>query len=166
MFRRLVLLVIVMLGAAATAVPAAATTTRVEVRGTGQVVEVLDAGRTWVSGGVMHVRGQVLRTVQIIDGFPTSTGVATVNVNLHLTTSHGTAWGTTRTDAGGEGFEGTWQGPVSPDPSVPGGLVGEFRIVARGWGAATGTQLRATSTEIIATGQQSIVGYLFVPGDR
>jgi hypothetical protein len=150
------------------AAPAGATTTKVEVSGTAQVLGVIDEGRTWMSGSILHVRGQVLSVLHgptaLSQGGPAE---STVNLNLDERTGHGRAWGTLRVDyLDGGGFEASFTGSIRPDASVPGGLIGEYRVVGSGWGTYAGQQLRATGTEYLATGQQFFTAVVFTPGDR
>jgi hypothetical protein len=145
--------------------PAHATTTKVPVGGTGQVVGEVDPGREWLGDGILHVRDRVLATLQFPDTGGVGVGETTVSFNLDTTTFTGVTWGSGTVDFGGGGYDSTFQGTIHPDPTVPGGLVGEFRIVGHGWGDLEGTQLRATAVELIALGQQTYEGVSFVPGD-
>lgn len=160
--------VIALMALFALAIPATATTTRSDFSARGQVVGVVDAGDSWVSGEILHVRGYqpVLEWAIDADGFPT-TGLAqgSVNFNLDQRTGLGRAWGTTVLAIGNGGFECSGSGDIRP-AQVPGGLLGEIDTVCHGYGEYEGTQLRGTIVEVIGIGQQTFEGFFFTPGDR
>jgi hypothetical protein len=150
----------------AMSIPAAlATTTRLPVSGTQQVIGVDDSeARTWTSGRLQQVRDLQVTAIQWDDTFGQGTVLATVNNRIDTTTGAGRAWGSFRSDFGGGGFEGTFQGAVHVDPEgVP---IGTWQVVARGWGHAAGMQVRGTVVENLATGFATYSGTGFVPGDR
>lgn len=148
-------------------VPAGATTTRMAISGTGQVVAQLDPGRQWQSGAIEHVRDRVFQVVQMPDqpaDLSTGFGESRVNYNLDTTTLDGRAWGSFEIAYDDGGFDGSFRGDIHVDPTAPGGLVGQFHVVARGWGSLDGVQLRATSVEFLVIGQQTFEGVMFTPG--
>jgi hypothetical protein len=147
-------------------IPAAlATTTRLPVSGTQQVIGVDDSeARTWRSGHLQQVRGSQVTALQWDDTFGQGTVLGTVNNRIDTRTGEGRAWGSFRTDFGGGGFEGTFQGPVHV--GADGIPIGTWQVVARGWGDAAGMQVRATVVENLATGFATYSGTGFVPGDR
>jgi hypothetical protein len=144
---------------------ALANTTRQPISGTQQVVGFDDSeARIWMSGHIQHVRDRRVTAIQFDDGLGIGTVHATVNTNIDTTTGTGVAWGTFHSDFGGGGFEGTYRGTVHVDPAV--GPVGTWKVVARGWGDAAGTQIRGTVVEDLTTGFATYTGTAFVPGDR
>jgi hypothetical protein len=148
--------------------PASATTTRVDVSGTAQVVEMVDPGHSWLSGAIGHTRGRQVRTLSIPDpssGLPVGIIVATVNVNFDTRTLEGRVWGGGTIDYGDGGFSMTFSGDISP-AAVPGGYVAESRFVGHGFGSYEGYQLRVGSREIVAQGSATFEGVLFTPGDN
>lgn len=164
MRRMLTILVAGLLTVAGAVGPAAATTTRTPITGTGQVLGIDDPGREWFAGNIQHVRGRVLSTVQFVDDGRVGVGQTTVGFNLDTSTLRGQVWGTGTIDYGGGGYESTFSGFIRPDPSAPGGVVAEFRIVGHGFGDLAGSQIRGSATEFVVLGQQMFDGVEFSPG--
>jgi hypothetical protein len=164
--RRLLTIVSIAALAMMMSIPSAlAQTTRQPISGTQQVVGFDDSdARVWTSGNIQHVRGRSVTAIQSDDGLGTATVHGTVNLNIDTITGTGVAWGTFRSDFGSGGFEGTYRGPVHVEPAV--GPVGTWKVVARGWGDADGTQIRGTVVEDLTTGFATYTGTAFVPGDR
>jgi hypothetical protein len=148
--------------------PASARTTRVHVTGTTQVIEMVDPGRSWLSGPIGHTRGRQVRTLSTPDassGLPVGVILATVNVVVDTRTFEGWVWGRGTVDYGDGGFSMIFAGDISP-AAVPGGYVAESRFVGHGFGSYKGYQLRVTSREIVAEGSATFEGVLFKPGDN
>jgi hypothetical protein len=148
--------------------PAGATTSRVDFTGTQQTVGIEDPGDEWFSGPIHHVRDRQLLGVSMPDpstGLPTGTTLGTLNFNIDTTTFHGRVWGEATLDYGDGGFETTFSGDIST-ADVPGGVLGELKVVGRGYGSFEGMQLRATVNEVVLTGSATFEGTLFAPGDR
>jgi hypothetical protein len=161
-------ILLVLVALFAFAIPASATTTRVDFSAAGQVIGALDAGDSWVSGDILHVRNYrpvVAMTIDA-DGFPDD-GVAygAVNFNLDQRTGHGQVWGNTVFEIGDGGFDCTASGDIAP-AAVPGGLLGEFEAVCHGFDQYEGVQIRGTIVELVGIGQQTVEGFSFIPGDR
>ena len=155
-------------GPLALSMPASATTTRIDVTGTAQVVEMVDPGHSWLSGAIGHTRDRQVRTISTPDpssGLPVGVILATVNVNFDTRTLEGRVWGDGTIDHGDGGFSMTFAGDISP-ADVPGGYVAESRFVGHGFGSYEGYQLRFGSREIVAEGSATFEGVLFKPGDN
>lgn len=146
--------------------PVSAETTRIEFGGTQQVLAVADPGTEWQSGPVLHFRDRVFTGVSVADpasGLPTGTTTAVVNVNLDTRDAHGTVWGHGRLDFEDGGFRTTFSGTIRP-AAVPGGLLGEYQIIAHGDGAYDGMQIRADAAEFLAIGFGTYEAVLMTPG--
>ena len=156
------------LGLLLISLPAAAETDRIDFTGTQQSTGVADPGREWTSGPIQHVRDRALTGLNFPDA---STGLpalgiteGTLNYNLDTRTGVGRAWGTLTIDYGDAGgIEASYQGELRPD-AVPGGFLGEFRVVGHGYGDLEGAQLRVTVREFIFVGFAEVTGTLFFPG--
>lgn len=150
------------------AIPVGATTTRLEISGT-QQSSLVDPGKVWSSGPILHVRDQEVAGILTLDqsaGLPsTGTSHAFVNINLDTRTGNGRAWGEGSLDFGDGGFDTTFSGDVRP-ANVPGGLLFEFELVGHGYGSLEGMELRITGQEFVLVGFATFEGVIFVPGDR
>lgn len=147
------------------AIPALTGTTRVPVSGTQQVIWVDDSEATiWLSAHVAQARGLRVTSSQWDDTLGVGTVLATVNNRIDTRTGSGRMWGSFRSDVGDAGFEGTFNGPVEVDAA--GTPIGTWHVVARGWGAAAGMQIRGTVVENLATGSATSSDTGFVPGNR
>lgn len=150
------------------AIPAGATTTRLSISGS-QQSSLVDPGKVWSSGPILHVRDQEVAGIFTLDqsaGLPsTGTSHAFVNINLDTRTASGRVWGEGVLDFGDGGFDTTFSGDVRP-ANVPGGLLAELKLVGHGYGSLEGTELRLTAQEFVLIGFATFEGVVFVPGDR
>jgi hypothetical protein len=160
------LLAVGLLGALAT--PAAARPTGIGYACDEYAAALLDAGRTWTSHGVEHVRGQVVAQEVVGDALCAGTNTVVVNYNLNLATSTGVLWGTATLDTSDfdGGFMSSWTAKfTATDPLAPDAQdiwVGQY--IRHGFGELAGWQARG---DIFEKFHWLVLeeGFAFNPGD-
>lgn len=98
-----------------TASPATARATRIEYSQEQATCEILDPGKYWESGNVLHVRGKKDKDrVLTSDGEPVGWNISNQNVNFNPETLSGSAWGTyvLYYDSVDGTFEGSYSGVI------------------------------------------------------
>ncbi len=142
------------------AVPASAKTDRVPLSGEDHFKVAPHGGSTWMSDGVLHVRGSMSAydTESDSELYQGVTSIV-VNYNLDLATMQGRMWGTSHLEVTGYdgGFDGTWVGWFTDT-----GWAG--RGLAHGFGELTGYQARYDLHA--APFGDFVDGFIFMPGNK